>query len=452
MSGGRSTPTTCRRPFVVVLLLLLLLLSATSLGGVAAPLGWGEEERRDQAVETRREALSESALSELVERFADSVVAAAAAGGAGASGSGGGNGTRSSSSSSSPPPLDPETDELLQRLLEVLDPEQQAQTRARLVDAMAVVRPPSKDRSGVGQRRQRRRSLLQNATPLSPLITPSSSLTRDRGGRFGGWAQSFQIIFGSFFDYFLRGGLGFLAPIIGDVLAPLRRYNWVRDVGNAADAVPSNVINANWIPLPQTTADLDALLLRLVAPFCAPEGASSGYQVLGAFRAASLEVELVPWSCEVAPVALAGEEDQERAGREAGLLSKNFRALPPPLQRIDWGSCTPSKLVARLRPSTLSPPYFSSASYTAAFCAFAQPFGVATSVTLGADAFSLQIKQSRTGLDLVPSVVQFEAAGRFFPWLAANIVNNGRDVPEREVAFTSASNSSTGGAKGARRI
>jgi hypothetical protein len=399
-----------------VFLLLFLLLVATS-NSCARGQGPQDEELGE------RGPLSAERVDALISRFADLVAAP------------------------SFPPLDPGAESLLARLLdEVLPGAEQRDLRARTVAAMGLrlPQPPPQQQpspssspaddddaaaaSAPSDRRRRRRGLLQNATPVSPVITPASLFTVNRGGLFGGWAQAFQLLFTNAFDFFLRGGFGFLVPIIGDTLAPLRRFNWVRDLGNAIDAPFDNVINANWFPLPQSTDDLVALALRVLAPICAPETASSGSSVLGAFRGAAAEVELVPWSCDVVP---NNEEQGEEGGR----------------QRIDWASCTPSRLVVRLRPALVSGPYFSSASYTGAACAFSQPFGLGTTFALGLDNAALDLKLSRIGVDVVPSIVQFEASGRFFPWIAAAIANNGSDVPAREVAFTSASNSSTGGGR-----
>jgi hypothetical protein len=436
-SNTRSRATVRRYRAAAARPLVLLLLAAALAAATAAQLGW--EDAAEHAEERRP--LSDTALAELVERFAQRVVDAAAG--------------AASPRPRSRPPLDAETDGLLARLLDEVLAAPEESARARLVQAMGVVRPPPPTTPPSSNLTARRRSLLQNATPLSPLVPSPGPFTRDRGGRFGGWAQSFQLIFSNIFDYFLRGGLGFLVPIIGDTLAPLRRYNWVRDVGMAIDAPFSNVINANYLPLPQTTADLNALLLRVMAPWCGPEKVTPGYQVLAGFRAAALEVELLPWSCEVLPVVVEKKEDEKSASGppKPALMPKKFAppTAPPPLQRIAWETCTPSKLVVTLKPATFSGPYFSSGSYAGAGCAFAQPFGLASTTTLGADTAAVQLKLSRVGIDLVPTVVQFEASGRFFPWIAANIVNNGSEVTAREVAFTSTRNSSTGGGERRRR-
>jgi len=317
------------------------------------------------------------------------------------------------------------------------------------------------------RRRRRGRRLQQNATPLSPIIIPpTTGFTVNQGGLFGGYSQAFQIIFSNAFDFFLRGGLGFLVPVIGDVLAPLRRYNWVRDLGNAVDAPFDNVINANYVPLPQTTDDLVALALRVLAPLCAAERATAGNNVLGAVRGAVAEVELVPWSCDVVPNdddEEGGKKDYKNKGKGGPADSdrdsgggkdddhadehKTWRAKVKRAggrQRIDWASCTPSKLVVRLKPATFAGPYYTSASYTAAACAFSQPFGFGSTVGLGLDSAAVGLKVSRIGVDLVPTIVQFEASGRYFPWLAAFIANGGAGPPAREVSFTSAANRTTG--------
>jgi hypothetical protein len=460
VAGRRAARPRPRRPPPLLLLLLLpsLVLSSTLARSQPQP---GQQEHEEE----RRGELTEEGVAELVERFFAKAAAL------------GGDEGDDDDPAQPPPALDPSVESLLARLLDEVLPDDAAESlRARTAAAMGVRAPPrttpttpdddntTTDQSPPDPLRartpdntttpRRRRTLLQNATPLSPIIAPASFLTVDRGGRFGGWAQSFQLAFSNIFDFFLRGGLGFLVPIIGDSLAPLRRYNWVRDTGMAIDAPVDNVINANYFPLPQTTDDLLALALRILAPFCAAERAVAGYQVLGALTGAVAELELVPWSCDVVPVSADDAAKEKKTLFENLLAAKHKKHdddenAPPSStlgarQKIAWDTCVPSRLVLRLKPATFSGPYFSAASYRAASCAFAQPFGVGSTFTLGLDAAAIALKLSRVGVDITPTIVQFEGSGRFFPWIAAEIANNSTAGPAREVAFTSAANRTTG--------
>lgn len=517
--GRRRRPLA--RPLARPRPLLLLVLLPVFLAVVAVLSTAAAQGQQDQQQQERREPLTDEGVDALVERFLGLVAREAALG----EGDGEGDAAAPAATSTppAPPPLDPSIEALLSRLLDEVLPDGAPEAlRARTAWAMGVPcappplqRPatttttettaaettadapprggdPVLDLTGLllqngttqdsiksaegddpaspGRRRSRRRALLQNATPLSPIIAPASFLTVDRGGRFGGWAQSFQLIFSNIFDFFLRGGLGFLVPVIGDTLAPLRRYNWVRDLGMAIDAPIDNVINANYLPLPQTTDDLLALMLRLVAPFCAAERAVAGYQLLGALSGGVAELELVPWSCDVVPIppdeaksgqealfenlmaGAAAEKKKKRKNKTEWRGGEDAAPPPPPFpaslgarQRVAWETCVPSRLVLRLRPATLTGPSLFPASYTGAACAFAQPFGFGSTFTLGLDAAAIALRLSRVGVDLTPTIVQFEGSGRFFPWIAAAIANNGSDVPVREVAFTSAANRTTGG-------
>ncbi|PNW80474.1 hypothetical protein CHLRE_07g319002v5 [Chlamydomonas reinhardtii] len=212
----------------------------------------------------------------------------------------------------------------------------------------------------------------------------------------GNYANAFRLVFGNFFD--LVGGAGrYLATLAAEANLLLLNLPWIRDLAYLATAPLDNLVNSNPLPLPQSNAQLRALLVTALNAYCTPEVTTPPALLLGSYKGPTLSLAIQPAVCPV-------QVDLETGKRS-----------------IQWDACTPARLSITLTPATYTGKYYSAGRYAGKACRYSRVLGTDVTLRLGGGSTATTLRSSARQLDIVPVLNQFFFRGLFSAFVADNI-------------------------------
>ncbi|EFJ46491.1 hypothetical protein VOLCADRAFT_93011 [Volvox carteri f. nagariensis] len=232
----------------------------------------------------------------------------------------------------------------------------------------------------------------------------SSGSRRGRGllqgptGGMGGnpmYANAFRLVFGNFFD-FVEGARRFIATLAGEARSLLINIHWIRDLAILATAPLDNIINSNWLPLPQSIGQLRSLFETALNDYCTPESLRPSRLVLGEYRRPTFSLAILPALCTISV---------DDTGRRS----------------IDWERCTPARLRVTITPGSYTGAYYTAPVYTGKVCRYSRAFGTDKTYQTGGGPNSYTFRRSARALFLLPVLNQFFVRGLFTPFVADNL-------------------------------
>ncbi|GIL57263.1 hypothetical protein Vafri_12511 [Volvox africanus] len=210
------------------------------------------------------------------------------------------------------------------------------------------------------------------------------------------YANAFRLVFGNFFD-FVEGARRFIATLAAEANSLLINVDWIRDLAILATAPLDNIINSNWLPLPQSIDQLRTLLQTALNGFCTPESLRQSQLILGDFQGPTFSLAITPASCPV-------KVDMKTGSRS-----------------IDWENCSPAQLQLSITPATYTGARYTAPVYTGKYCRYTRAFGTDETYSVGGGSNSYSFRRSARQLDILPVLNQFFVRGLFSPFVADNL-------------------------------
>ncbi|GLI67598.1 hypothetical protein VaNZ11_011840 [Volvox africanus] len=210
------------------------------------------------------------------------------------------------------------------------------------------------------------------------------------------YANAFRLVFGNFFD-FVEGARRFIATLAAEANSLLINVDWIRDLAILATAPLDNIINSNWLPLPQSIDQLRTLLQTALNGFCTPESLRQSQLILGDFQGPTFSLAIIPASCPI--------KVDVKTGRRS----------------IDWENCTPAQLQLSITPATYTGARYTAPVYTGKYCRYTRAFGTDETYSVGGGSNSYTFRRSARQLDIIPVLNQFFVRGLFSPFVADNL-------------------------------
>ncbi|GIM13484.1 hypothetical protein Vretimale_16576, partial [Volvox reticuliferus] len=170
-----------------------------------------------------------------------------------------------------------------------------------------------------------------------------------------------------------------------------------RDLAILATAPLDNIINSNWLPLPQSINQLRTLLQTALNSYCIPESLRQSQLILGDFQGPTVSLAITPASCPV--------KVDMKTGRRS----------------IDWENCTPAQLQVAITPATYTGARYTAPVYTGKYCRYTRAFGTDKTYSVGGGSNSYTFRRSARQLDIIPVLNQFFVRGLFSPFVADNL-------------------------------